>query len=226
MLLNNKLIFILLMSENFTNYGDGYNRNVFDLVPEEAFVLDVGCSTGKLGEKLINEKNCRVFGIDFSPKSIKIASKRLNKAILFDLDSGKLPFANNKFDVIIFADVLEHIKRPDLVLKKFKKILKDDGLVIVSIPNIGYVSSRIRHLFGKWDYYETGLMDKTHIRFFTFKTMSELFLNSGYCIVKSDFISGIGFFEKFNNIIKLRKFICGLYPRLFAIQFIFIIKKR
>ncbi|MDD3083399.1 MAG: class I SAM-dependent methyltransferase [Candidatus ainarchaeum sp.] len=213
------------MVENFTNYGDGYNKNVFDLVPEKSFVLDVGCSTGKLGEKLIKEKKCRVFGVDFSPKAIKIASKRLDKTNFFNLDSEGLPFDNNKFDVIIFADVLEHIKQPDLVLKKFKKILSDDGIVITSIPNIGYVSSRIRHLFGKWDYYETGLMDKTHIRFFTFKTMSELFLNTGYSVIKSDFIPGIGFFEKFNKLIKLRKIICRLYPRLFAIQFIFVIKK-
>jgi O-antigen biosynthesis protein len=215
------------MSYKFTNYGMGYNKKVFDLIHENSFVLDVGCSSGGLGKKLIEEKKCRVYGVDFSPKSIKNASKILHKAKLFDLDSVKVPFSKEKFDVIVFADVLEHIKNPECILERFSKILKKDGVIIASIPNIAYVSARINHLFGKWDYYETGLMDKTHIKFFTSKTINELFLKTGYSIKETYFTPGLGFsfFDKFNSLFEFRKFICGLYPRLLAVQFIIVARK-
>ncbi len=110
---------------------------------------------------------CEVVGVEIDTKSAHKAKKFCNEVIVGDVESLKLSTKYHYyFDYILFADVLEHIKEPLLVLKKFKKYLKDDGCIIVSLPNISYWRMRIKFLFGNFEYNETGLLDNTHIRFF------------------------------------------------------------
>jgi len=116
------------------------------------------------------------------------------------------------FDVIIYSDILEHLKRPDLVVISFKKYLKLEGIVIASIPNIGRLEYRIRHLFGNFDYEPSGgILSRTHLRFFTLKTAKRLFEDAGYEIVNIDH-TGLAS--------KLK-----IFPELLAFQFVIIAKK-
>lgn len=182
---------------------------IFGKIFNRAKVLDLGCWTGRFGEKLKKEKNCYVVGVDIDKQAVKIARKRLNKVILLDLDNPEklLKQTNEKFDVIVMADVLEHLKKPSDVLLVNKKLLKDNGYLIASIPNIAYIGIRLKFLFGKFEYQKTGILDETHLRFFTLKTSEELFKSAGYLIKEFEYTG--------------RRFL----PSLNAFQFVYVCQK-
>lgn len=138
-------------------------------------VLDVGCSQGTLGKFLKNQKECVVYGIEIDEEASKIAMKtnsyeKIYNFSIEDILSEKyLDFFKEKlkFDYIIFADVLEHLYRPDQVLFEFQKKLKYNGEILVSIPNIAHYDI-IHGLFNdKFNYSQVGILDNTHLRFFT-----------------------------------------------------------
>jgi SAM-dependent methyltransferase len=130
-------------------------------------VLDAGCgfaTTSARIQKLGNE----VTGIEESAVACEVASKRLAHVVQADLQHADLGDA--RFDVIIFADVLEHVPWPVGVLRNYLRWLAPNGTVIISLPNVGLWSVRLAHLFGRWQYEETGILDRTHLRFFTRKS--------------------------------------------------------
>lgn len=179
-------------------------------VPENSFVLDVGCSSGYIGKKL-KEKNCTIVGIEFDADCAKQAVNYYKDVIISDVERIKdLPYPHDLFDVIIFGDILEHLKRPDLVLANFRRYLKPRGFVIASIPNIARLEYRIKHLFGNFDY-TGGILSGTHLRFFTLRTAKKLFLECGYKIIKIDY-TGLAS--------KLK-----ILPKLLAFQFIIIAER-
>jgi len=130
-------------------------------------VLDVGCgfaTTSAHIQKLGND----VTGIEESAVACDVAAQRLGHVVQADLQEAEL--ADEQFDVIIFADVLEHVAWPVGVLRRYLQWLAPNGSVIVSLPNVGLWSVRLAHLVGRWEYEETGVLDRTHLRFFTRKT--------------------------------------------------------
>jgi len=152
-------------------------------------VLDVGCGSGVLSEA-VKKKGYTVWGIEINQEAARIAGTRIDKAInedLLNLEKIEEIIGNNRFDYIIFSNVLEHLYDPYLILKKYLKFLEQDGFVLVSVPNVAIWTNRIRLLFGKFDYTDTGTMDRTHIRFFTFKTAMMIVKESGCSIEKVDF---------------------------------------
>lgn len=156
---------------------------IYTMVKDNSIVLDVGCSTGFLGEKLKMGKNCAVVGIDNDADAVKIAGKILDKTVRVDIESG-MPRLGKKFDYIIFADVLEHTRNPEEIIRRFRKFLKKNGHIIVSLPNVAHPLIRLRLLLGKWDYTEVGIMDRTHVRFFTLKTARSMLSNAGLEVVE------------------------------------------
>lgn len=130
-------------------------------------VLDVGCgfaTTSQSIQRLGNE----VTGIESSPEACTVARTRIARVIDADLQAADL--GARQFDAIIFADVLEHLAWPIGTLERYLRWLAPGGSVIVSLPNVGLWSVRFAHLFGRWEYQETGVLDRTHLRFFTRKT--------------------------------------------------------
>jgi SAM-dependent methyltransferase len=151
----------------------------------------VGCGTGRLGEKLKLEKNCYVVGIEVSESSADLARKRLNDVIIADVEKlTELPFPDGYFHVIVFADVLEHLKAPDRVLCFFKRYLNANGYALISIPNVANWTLRLKLMFGRWDYKDRGLLDRSHIKFFTLKTARSMLGSCGFRIVKLLCLSG------------------------------------
>lgn len=122
-----------------------------------------------------------------------------------------------KYDIIIFADVLEHLINPELILTYFKKYLKPDGQIIISLPNIAFLLYRVQLLFGQWNYRMFGTLDKTHLRFFTIKSGVDMVKNSGLKIVKV---------KPYNQFGILRHIwpLDVIFPSLFAYQFMIIAK--
>lgn len=148
-------------------------------------VLDVGCASGYLDE-FFKKNNCSVVGIEKDEKAAALARRYCETVLIGDAEEiTDIPYPEGYFDAIVFADILEHLRNPDLVLNNFKKYLSHQGRIIASIPNIAYLPIRINLLVGKFDYAEYGHLDKTHVRFFTLKTCKKLF-SEGFIIEKID----------------------------------------
>jgi len=147
-------------------------------------VLDVGCGEGFLAEELQKQGN-RITGIDAlrSAKNLEAFEQYFSA----DLDRGIQPVIDElrgkRFDRVLLLDVLEHLKHPEQLLGQCHQALGPDGLLVVSVPNVANISVRLMLLLGRFDYAERGILDKTHLRFFTRKTARRLMEENGYSIV-------------------------------------------
>jgi 2-polyprenyl-3-methyl-5-hydroxy-6-metoxy-1,4-benzoquinol methylase len=171
----------------YTAYDDspGSTHNmVVDLVPVGARVLEFGCATGYMSAVLKERRNATVTGIEISPEAAAAAEGHCDRVIVGDaeaLDLAEL-LRGEQFDAIIFADVLEHLRDPRAVLRGVRGVLSDRGSVIASVPNVAHGSVRLALLAGEFRYTETGLLDKTHMRFFTRESLQDLFEEAGYAV--------------------------------------------
>jgi SAM-dependent methyltransferase len=152
-------------------------RDMFiEMVPNgTATVLDVGCGDGSLGQKL-KRNSMHVTGIDIMTQLVDAASKVIDEAYVCNIEKDPMPFPQKKFDCIICADIIEHVHDPVFLLNTLKKYLADDGVFVVSMPNVRYykVWKQVL-LLGCWDYAPTGILDDSHVRFYARRNMLELF---------------------------------------------------
>jgi 2-polyprenyl-3-methyl-5-hydroxy-6-metoxy-1,4-benzoquinol methylase len=143
-------------------------------------VLDVGCATGYLGEAL-QRKGCRVRGLDSDAHAVAIATPLYEDVRTLDLEAADdLPWPERSFDVVVCADVIEHLRNPERALRMVRRYLAPTGRLVLSVPNVAHVSVRVPLLFGRFAYQPTGILDKTHVRLFTFRTATELTESSGF----------------------------------------------
>jgi SAM-dependent methyltransferase len=147
-------------------------------------VLEFGCATGYMSEVLSGRLGCSVTGIEFCPEAAEVARQPCARVIVGDAEHLDLAQAlgETRFDAILFADVLEHLREPGLLLRRVRPFLGVGGAVIASIPNIAHGSVRLALLNGEFRYRDTGLLDGTHLRFFTRETIEELFEEAGYAV--------------------------------------------
>ena len=173
-------------SENTGVGHDYYSQlrpEIIEAIPENcSAVLDVGCGKGVLGRYLKDNGVDKVFGIELNEDAAVEARQWLDDVATGDLDSMQFPFQEKSVDCIICADVLEHLADPWTALAKLKRLLKDDGCIISSIPNVAFHRNIRKMLKGQWEYGDEGLLDRTHLRFFTFSTIEELFNSNGLYI--------------------------------------------
>jgi 2-polyprenyl-3-methyl-5-hydroxy-6-metoxy-1,4-benzoquinol methylase len=171
-----------LYNEKPDNYYEGANPYLLKHIKEGwKEVLDIGCSRGGLGAA-IKDKGIRVSGIEAFEHAAQIAKMKLDDVVVGNIETMEIPYEKEQFDCIIFGDVLEHLFDPWAVLQKVKPYIKPGGSILTSIPNVAHISVLIPFLNGDWTYEEVGLMDKTHIRFFTFKEIVRLFTDAGFSI--------------------------------------------
>ncbi len=154
-----------------------------ELIGERKRVLDIGCASGYLA-RLLTQRDCDVVGIDVSPSAVEAARAFCTRAIVADLDVTPLLSLvdQGSFDVIVCGDVLEHLRYPTRLLEDARAALREGGSLVASIPNIAHGAIRLALLEGSFDYQELGILDDTHLRFFTAKTVDELFVCAGYRI--------------------------------------------
>jgi len=137
--------------------------------------IEFGCSYG-IFSKLVKEKyDCEVWGVDISQDCVNEASIHLDKCLLGDALEVIKELPNDYFDCIIANDFLEHLSDPGLFLERIKPKLKENATITCSIPNVRYFKTYFKYLIMKdWKYEESGVMDKTHLRFFTKKSFIRL----------------------------------------------------
>jgi glycosyltransferase involved in cell wall biosynthesis len=157
-------------------YPDQPNPDPLGRVPLSArAVLDVGCGAGSLGQafKRMNP-SARVLGIEQDPEMARIAAERLDQVALTDIEQNPLPFnLNIPLDCLIYGDVLEHLRDPWRVLKIQAEALARHGTALICVPNVEHWSVVARLLGGGWDYEPSGIMDRTHLRWFTLRMMEQ-----------------------------------------------------
>ena len=147
-------------------------------------ILDVGCGNGETGRRLKEiGKAGEVVGIELYEEAAKQAVKKLDKVLVGDVEKMQLSFPAGYFDYLLLDDLIEHLVDPWNTMKKLVRFLKKGGIVIASIPNVRYWRvTKDLLLYGKWDYCEEGILDKTHLRFFTRKSIDALFRDVGLSI--------------------------------------------
>ena len=188
-------------ADNFTNSGlpagvapsasSGYyeyaRQEILALIPETASrILDVGCGAGGLGSLIKARQSAEVHGVEIVPPAAAIAETRLDRVWRGTIEGALPDLPNAYYDYIVVADVLEHLVDPWTVLDALRLKLSPQGRILASIPNIqnwGVLSALIE---GAWDYRSDGLLDRTHLRFFTRKTVEELCWGAGLRIVRFD----------------------------------------
>jgi SAM-dependent methyltransferase len=143
-------------------------------------ILDVGTASGYLG-KVLGGKGHSVSGIENDLAAAEKAKGYYDSFQLVDLESYEFPY-RREFDYILFADVLEHLRDPASVLRKCLPALKESGKIIISVPNVANLVVRLSLLFGRFDYMDRGILDRTHLRFFTFRSLDKM-LNEVSCRV-------------------------------------------
>lgn len=158
------------------------------LVGPDRHVLDVGCATGYLGEAL-SAQGCRVSGVELDPEAADRAREVLDDVLVADLETADLVqhYGAGSFDVVVFGDVLEHLRDPQRLLRNAVGLLADKGSIVISIPNVTHGDVRLALLQGRWEYLEAGLLDRTHVSFFTRATLTEMVRGAG--LVPVDFRS-------------------------------------
>lgn len=179
-------------------------------------VLDVGCSGGYLGA---HSKESRFYGIEFDGEEAKKARRVYEKVLVGDVEKLiNFPLPLPKFDVIIFADVLEHLVHPQKTLTHFvNNFLKDDGEVVISLPNIAHLSIRLNLLAGRFDYTEAGILDKTHLHLYSLKSANKLINESGLEVESVVYSS-----NRFGGLIKK----CPFLGTILGFNLIFLCRKR
>src|SRR5262245_3365506 len=140
-------------------------------------ILDIGTAAGYLG-MILKERGHYVAGVECDADFAQQARAFYDR--FYQLDIGDfVPPDGDEYDCIIFADVLEHLPDPAAVLRRYRAALKRDGTMIISVPNVANIFIRLSLLFGRFDYADRGILDRTHLRFFTLRSLKQLLQECG-----------------------------------------------
>jgi 2-polyprenyl-3-methyl-5-hydroxy-6-metoxy-1,4-benzoquinol methylase len=194
-------------------------------------ILDIGAGNGDIGRELKQKNFANIYAIEVDQKSKEHISS-FYKEIASDMDT----VSQRKFDIILLLDVLEHVNNPAKFLEVAVSMLNPGGKILISLPNVAHWSVRIPLLFGKFNYKERGILDKTHLTFFTRNTALK-FLNSAKGISLLSTSASIEPLELilpqavcnnalFGLLSKLRIKIANLLPGIFAYQNLFVLQKQ
>ena len=199
------------MAVNQTYYS-GINRDLLDKIPVTSMtVLEVGCGNGALGHtfKMMNP-SAHYLGIELMEEPAKLAGQKLDHVWCMDVEDKennfKLPHGVQTIDTLVYGDVLEYLKDPRKVLQEHVKWLSQDGVVVACIPNVQYWKVIYNLLQGNWPQNDSGIFDKTHLRWFTRSSIVELF--------KSVDLNIISFQSRMPNLDQAKKFTALLEPCL------------
>ena len=148
-------------------------------------ILDIGCGTGVLGSFFKKNQNCYVAGVEINQTAYELALQNLDTVVKGNFETLDLPFENNYFDIVIMGDVLEHLVDPVRSINKILPLINYQGKILITVPNVRnwrVVKSLVFN--DNWQYEDWGILDYTHMRFFTKKSLQSLLLKQNIEIIK------------------------------------------
>jgi methionine biosynthesis protein MetW len=185
-------------------HPDDAHSLVMRLVRPGTRVLELGCASGYLSGYMERELGCRVTGLEADPVAAGVAATRCGEVHTVDLDSPEAldcARASAPYDLLLAAAILEHLKNPERVLRVARDLLAPGARAVVSLPNVAHWSIRWRLLRGRFDYEEYGVMDRTHLRWFTLETGRALLEGQGYRVEQVR-IAGSGLQNALNAVVR------------------------
>lgn len=166
---------------------EGSHYRQIQMVGTGKRVVDFGCYTGVVARALA-ERGCTVTGIELDPVAAEKAREVCERVVVGDLDRMDLAEAleGSAYDVGLFGDIIEHLKDPVRVLSQFRAHLAPGGFIVVSVPNVAHATVRLSLLKGEFNYENTGILDDTHLRYFTRKSIGDFIEACGYVVDRLD----------------------------------------
>ena len=193
-------------------------------------LLDVGCADGVLARRFTS-RGWRVTTIESDPERAAVAAAHCERLILADLDR-KIPELDERYDAIVYADVLEHLADPVRVLRELNGSLKPDGHVVISIPNVAHLWIRLSLLGGRFEYTDRGILDRDHLRFYTDRSLRAMVAEAGLEVVRST-VTPVPLFEAvparwhgawLAGVHALGAMAARTLPRLLGYQFVLLVR--
>lgn len=164
------------------------STKIVELIGHGRRVLDVGCGDGYLAAFLTQSRGGRVVGIECEPEAAAMARRSCETVVVGKVEEGVLSAVSGPFDVIVFADVLEHLQEPGEALRAVRPLLAGGGYLLLSLPNVVHWEVRRAVIAGRFEYTKTGLLDRSHLRFFTYATAVRLIEASHFRIDHFDVV--------------------------------------
>jgi len=194
------------------------HQRMVRLVGNDKRVLEIGSGPGLVSERLARN-GCNVYAVEIDPEKAEQAKKFCKAVFVGNVEEMELALSRESFDVILFGDVLEHLQHPEHTLERLKRFLKKDGRIVVSLPNVANWKVRAKLAAGKFEYEDWGILDRTHLRFFTRKTARKLIEDAGFEIDREEFVPSF-------PLPFLKAQLSRINPNMFAFQFLFAAKKK
>ncbi len=181
-------------TKDFKTYFQRERQEMLGYIPQKSHtILDVGCGAGGFGQFLKAQRPVEVWGVELNERAASVAAQKLDH-IVCGAFNNSLNLPSKSFDCIVFNDVLEHLVDPFTALIYSKELLRDEGVLVASIPNVRYFDNMWNLLVYKdWQYADCGILDRTHLRFFTRHSILTTFDALGYYV---ECIEGINPVEK------------------------------
>jgi SAM-dependent methyltransferase len=177
--------------EKGIDFGDPNDSHAMelDLIGRNKRVVDFGCWTGLVAGEL-KRRGCYVTGIERDTQAARVAEGTCDRVIVADLDQADLAelLEGETYDVGLFGDVIEHLARPERVLRGMRDLLNPGGYIVVSVPNITHANIRLMLLEGRFDYSDTGILDDTHLKYFTRQSIADLLESCRYMVESMDWV--------------------------------------
>jgi 2-polyprenyl-3-methyl-5-hydroxy-6-metoxy-1,4-benzoquinol methylase len=196
----------------------GGHEKLLTLVGRAGRVLDVGCASGYLARRL---RSCgaTVVGVDLDEAAAEEARPFCQEVLVGDVESMELPFEPASFDAVVCGDLIEHLRDPQRFLERVRPLLRADGRLVLTTPNVANWAMRLGLLFGRFRYGDRGILDRTHAHLFTRKTLAECLEDAGYRITAFDFTVPVPVFSS-PSVERLAHAFGRIRPSLFAYQFV------
>jgi len=183
---------------SFDPGGPSTAARVCRLVGRERRVLEVGCGYGVISRQLSHGQGCAVTGVEYDRQSAEAARPWLNQLVVADLEKTDWVEAiSGRFDVVIAADVIEHLRDPLHALGQFRQLMAEQGELVLSVPNIGHAGVLAELLCGDFSYRDTGILDRTHLRFYTWRSLEAQLNEAGFEVVHREAVNAPGSHEQF-----------------------------
>jgi 2-polyprenyl-3-methyl-5-hydroxy-6-metoxy-1,4-benzoquinol methylase len=207
---------------DYERHPDPYDRTwvLVDWIGAGKSVLELGCSTGFMSRYLTQQRGCSVVGIEVDESAAVQAGKFCHHVLVRDLNrpDWMTGLGEREFDVVLMADVLEHLADPSTLLAQLRPLLNKNASIVICLPNVVHWITRLKVLFGHFDYAACGTLDHTHLRFYTPESAREMIESAGYQITR--------FHPAFGGRLSgyarpIWQMLANLFPGLFAIQILF-----